>query len=238
MHKSFRVVAVDMRGYGFSDHPSPSWWGSAEYDMETLVQDVRAMVPALGHQQCVLVCHDWGAAIGWQVVQRFPALFSHMVCMSMPHPTCWAANMGAAQLSKSWYIAFFNLPWIPELFVSRRNHFLTRKGVFNGGVMAARRKGAVQPDDIQAYCWNSSTPGTTTCALNYYRNLFTRNIIYSLLSGSQEDTLPTPVLSIIPDSDGAICRSTYSGQQHRVEDLWELRLTSESAAKPAEMCPQ
>lgn len=33
--------------------------------MHELVQDLAELVPALGHKKCVLVGHDWGAAVAW-----------------------------------------------------------------------------------------------------------------------------------------------------------------------------
>lgn len=245
---SHKVVAIDLRGYGyailrntnptapkahalscsFTNKPSPSWMGSAQYDLETLVQDVREVIRALGYTECVLVSHDWGGLLAWQFALRYPQMVTRFVTMAMPHPQCWRKNFNLAQFSASWYIFFFQLPWLPELFTTRRNHHMTRRGVFTGRAMGCKREGAVLSADIDVYLWASSTPGVTSSAINYYRNVFTRNIMYGLMNPVPKTPLEVPVLSIIPDCDNAILKSTYRGQAKYVKELTELRLTSKA----------
>lgn len=62
------VVAVDMRGYNDSEKPP----GIASYRLAQLASDIEALVPALGHQKCTLVAHDWGGVVAW-VVRGAPA---------------------------------------------------------------------------------------------------------------------------------------------------------------------
>ncbi len=212
--------------FSFTDKPNASWWGSAEYDMETLVQDVRQVIGALGHTECVLVSHDWGGMVAWQFVARYPKMVTRFITMAMPHPACWINNFNLAQFSASWYIFFFQVPWLPELFTTRRNHLMTRRGVFTGKHMGCKREGAVNDTDIDVYLWASSTPGVTTSAINYYRNVFTRNLMFNKVHPAPKTPLPVPVLSIIPDCDNAILKSTYRNQAKYVQCLTELRLTS------------
>ena len=49
------------RGYGDTERPTHK----NDYRLETLVQDIAELIPALGYKSCVLVCHDWGGIIGW-----------------------------------------------------------------------------------------------------------------------------------------------------------------------------
>lgn len=53
---TYRCVALDLRGYGWSSKPQ----AKAEYALETLVRDVGALITALGADRAVLVAHDWG----------------------------------------------------------------------------------------------------------------------------------------------------------------------------------
>jgi pimeloyl-ACP methyl ester carboxylesterase len=55
----YRAVAVDVRGYGRSSRPSDV----AAYRMVELVDDVVAVVHALGESSTIVVGHDWGAGI-------------------------------------------------------------------------------------------------------------------------------------------------------------------------------
>ena len=59
--KDYRVVAIDMRGYGETDCPP----NKLDYTMDKLQQDIVELIPALGHATCTLVAHDWGGAVCW-----------------------------------------------------------------------------------------------------------------------------------------------------------------------------
>jgi len=49
------------RGYGDSERPPHM----RDYHMNTLIQDIAELIPALGYRSCVLVAHDWGGIIAW-----------------------------------------------------------------------------------------------------------------------------------------------------------------------------
>jgi hypothetical protein len=56
---TYRVVAIDLRGYGETTRVAPSWWTASDYSLRTLVEDVRSVIAALGYGKCTLVAHDW-----------------------------------------------------------------------------------------------------------------------------------------------------------------------------------
>ena len=58
-----RVVAVDLRGYGETSMPEPSYCGAADYRLRDLVADVRALATAFGAAKFTLVGLDWRVAI-------------------------------------------------------------------------------------------------------------------------------------------------------------------------------
>ena len=60
----FTVVAPDVRGYGGSDKPH----AVDAYDMISLTNDVVGLIDALGADQAILIGHDWGAPICWNMV--------------------------------------------------------------------------------------------------------------------------------------------------------------------------
>lgn len=78
----YQVVAMDLRGYNLSDQPK----GIENYAMQLLVGDVLSVISHLGHQQAILVGHDWGGAIAWQCAIHVPALIQKLVILNMPHP--------------------------------------------------------------------------------------------------------------------------------------------------------
>ncbi len=80
--KSYRVVAIDQRGYNLSDKPD----GVDNYAMKLLVQDVVAVIRRQGQQKAVVVGHDWGGMVAWSVAMFQPDVVDRLVILNLPHP--------------------------------------------------------------------------------------------------------------------------------------------------------
>jgi len=85
----YRTAALDMRGYNLSDKPQ----GVAAYAMPNLIADVAAVIKAEHATRAIVIGHDWGAAIAWQVAIHRPDLVDKLVILSVPHPTTFAHEM-------------------------------------------------------------------------------------------------------------------------------------------------
>nr|KAG5698659.1 hypothetical protein BaRGS_003173 [Batillaria attramentaria] len=103
---SFRVVAIDLRGYGDSDKPTDV----SSYDVSKLVDDVKQLISALGYKKCVLVGHDWGGAVSWSFAQTYPDMVDKLIVMSCPSISAYMKNawsrLGLRQLRRSWQVKF------------------------------------------------------------------------------------------------------------------------------------
>ena len=64
----YRVIVPDQRGYNLSDVPK----GAKAYSMEELGKDITGLLDALGHKDCFLAGHDWGAVVAWGVALTYP----------------------------------------------------------------------------------------------------------------------------------------------------------------------
>jgi pimeloyl-ACP methyl ester carboxylesterase len=115
---AYHVVAVDLRGFGESEKPSGSWFGSKHYAMDTLVEDVRSLIVALGYTEATVLAHDWGGAIAWAFATVHPTMVSQLVVLNAPHPALFKRNATPAQFLRSWYIFLNQLPVLPELVYS------------------------------------------------------------------------------------------------------------------------
>ncbi len=114
----FRVITYDVRGAGASSRPR----GRDAYRFEHLVADMRAVLDAVSPAAPVhLVGHDWGAIQSWEAVCAAPERFASFTSISGPcldHASRWSRRRGPAvarQLLRSWYIAAFQVPVLPEL---------------------------------------------------------------------------------------------------------------------------
>jgi len=117
----WRVVAPFMRGYAPS---SVSSIGS--YHVGALMDDALRVLDAAGPTgRDVIIGHDWGAIAGAGLAAMPDSPFNKAVIMSVP-PTASFQPLGKVpdaaallarlprQLVRSWYIMYFQLPWLPE----------------------------------------------------------------------------------------------------------------------------
>jgi pimeloyl-ACP methyl ester carboxylesterase len=80
--ENHQVVAIDQRGYNWSDQPE----GVESYAMERLVEDVNAVVKHFQREQAIIVGHDWGGMVAWQFAMRYPDTTSKLIILNLPHP--------------------------------------------------------------------------------------------------------------------------------------------------------
>ena len=157
----FRVVAPDMRGYNLSSRPSKV----AAYDIDRLAADVRDLIRERGAGRALLAGHDWGAAAAWVTAMNHPGVVERLAILNAPHPHRMLQGLRRPrQLARSWYILFFQLPWLPELAVRARGWRGLRRLFENEA-----RPGAFTPEDIERYVEAWSQPGAPTGMINYYR---------------------------------------------------------------------
>lgn len=79
---AYRVVAIDQRGYNLSDQPD----GVENYDMSLLVADVLAVMRQLGEERAIVVGHDWGGVVAWNVAAFAPDMVDKLIVLNLPHP--------------------------------------------------------------------------------------------------------------------------------------------------------
>ena len=79
--QGWRVCVPDQRGYGFSESPPDI----ENYGVRDLAADIDGLATALGYDEYVLMIHDWGALVGWNVALLYPDRVRAVVGMSVPY---------------------------------------------------------------------------------------------------------------------------------------------------------
>jgi pimeloyl-ACP methyl ester carboxylesterase len=208
----FRVVAPDTRGYNESAKPP----GVRSYDLDLLTTDVTGLIRRLGQERAIVVGHDWGGAVAWHVALTRPDVVERLIILNAPHPAVFVRELRTwAQLRKSWYMFFFQLPLLPELLL-RRDDFASLKATLRTDPL---RPGTFTATDIRHYCDALARPGALTATVNYYRAVFRRNLFRAVRDINPIDV---PTLVIWGEVDRYIGLQALDGL-----DRWVRRLRVE-----------
>ncbi len=158
----FHVIVPDQRGYNRSSKPR----GAASYALSQLTSDVLAIADQLGRDRIFLAGHDWGAAVAWGVALLHPQRIAKLAILNVPHPSVMRRYLktNRSQLRRSWYMFFFQLPFIPEAAFSAFNF---RLGVRS--LVRSSRPGTFSAEDLAQYRAAWSQPGALTAMTNWYR---------------------------------------------------------------------
>ena len=157
-----RVIVPDQRGYNLSDKSKDK----KDYGVPTLVDDVLGLIKALDYEKVNLVGHDWGAVIAWALAISHPEKLHRLTIMNVPHPAVMRRFLRRdfEQMRRSWYVGFFQIPWLPEkIFAANNFREMVR------GVQGTAKKGSFTDVDIEKYKEAWSQPGALTGMLNSYR---------------------------------------------------------------------
>lgn len=170
-----RVVAFDQRGYSPGALPR----GRAAYRMGELVADVLALADSLGEARVHLVGHDWGGSVAWAFAERHPERLLSLTVVSTPHhrAIAWALRH-ADQARRSWYMAAFQVPALPELVLRRR-------------LPAALRRSGLPEQDVQRYAARFRRPGMASGGLAWYRAIPLRRNASDDTTASRRISTPT-----------------------------------------------
>jgi pimeloyl-ACP methyl ester carboxylesterase len=205
----YQVWAPDLRGYGGTSRPL----GVDSYAIELLEADVAALIESSGCREVLLIGHDWGAAIAWNYAMFGRLPITRLVIMNVPHPALFAQGLRTfRQLRKSWYIFFFQLPAIPEWWLSRE-HCAAIGRAFRGMAVDKSRF----PDDVlKVYRDNAGQPGALTAMINYYRAL----VRGRRRSGVRRiTTINVPTLLLWGEAETALGRELTDGTDQYVPQL-------------------
>lgn len=186
----FRAVAPFMRGY------APTGLApDGDYSVLALAQDVLGLIEALGEKDAVVVGHDWGALAAYTAANLAPSRVRKLVVMSVPHMA--GSTMSLAQLRKSWYVWFFQVPFWPERELVKRN-FRFIDMLYRDWSPSWRFSFAATDPVKKAL----SAPGAVQAALGYYRAMV-RGSTHRLRTVMSQRTL-VPSLVMAGVQDGSI----------------------------------
>lgn len=237
--QGFRVIAPDQRGYGLTPHKGPI----EDFDIEHLTADLIGMLDAKGIDKCIIVGHDWGGIVSWQIPLRYPQRVAGAIGLNTPFirraPIDPIAGMRMA-FGEDMYIVFFQKPGEADKILDadpeKAMRFFMRLPRASAispppeAAEAARRFAFVhllqdydpKGDDAQllnadelAFFTNAFKKTGFTGGINWYRN-FTRNWERS---ADIKELVEAPSLMIMAELDVVLSPAMADGMEQFVPNL-------------------
>lgn len=224
--KDHLAVAPDMRGYNLSSKPEPL----EAYQIEHLVEDVRALAEHLGYKKFTLIAHDWGGAVAWVFAIKHPEYLEKLIIVNAPHPAVFQQELlnNPDQQQASQYMLMFRSPESEEI-ISANNYALIVESVLSEGL----KQGHFTEEDKQAYLEAWSQPGALTGGLNYYRaaevgpplSQADRERISAFSDSFSDFTVSVPTLVIWGEKDPYLLMGNVTGLPEYVPNLTVKHIT-------------
>ena len=196
----YRAVSLTLRGYEPRSIPT-----DGDYTIETVATDILAVIDSLNAGPVHLIGHDWGAAVAYVAAAAAPERFRSLTVMAVPHAGRFARDglRIPRQLRLSWYMGLFNIPWLSDWIVSRRDYRFIR-WLWRDWSPSWQP----EPGVLEGVISTLSQPGVRSAALGYYRAALS---IKALLVSVEEAhySVPVPTLALSGERDGCIASDVF-----------------------------
>jgi pimeloyl-ACP methyl ester carboxylesterase len=205
-----RVLALDLRGFGWSDAPRDG------YEKENLATDVLAVLDELGLERVKLVGHDWGGWIGFLLCLRAPRRFERFLALNIVPP--WIGLR--ATIGHAWRFWYQQLVLAPGIGygLHRRGDFVKR--ILVGG---SEVKDAWDAETLAAFAGNLAQPARARAAVQMYRVFNWHEVLPILRGRYAERRLTVPTRLVFGTDDFVLRSSMLAGYRHHA-DAMELVL--------------
>ncbi len=228
----YRAAAMDLRGYGGSDHTPRG------YDPFAASLDVVGVIRSLGEERATIVGHGWGGFLAWTAGALHPEAVAGLVPVSMGHPRRLRdAIVGdTAQLRASGYVLGFQRPWVPERQLvaddaRRIGEFLTE---WSG------TPDWPSPEDSEMFRRAFQHTNTAHCALEYHRwamRSIPRRDGRRFVHEVSVNSVNAPVLQVHGALDRTVLPRTAAGSREFTAGPFAWRLMDEVGHFPHEEAP-
>jgi soluble epoxide hydrolase/lipid-phosphate phosphatase len=207
----FRAIAPDMRGYGETDQPE----AIESYDIHQLVADMTGLLDSLDLPRAVIVGHDWGGVIVWQMALMHPERVERVISLNTPfqrrsrrRPTEAFKQLPDGRFN---YILYFQEPGRAESDIEPD----IESWLDTTMRRIATQQDFITVDTIRVFA-DAFHKGGITGPLNYYRNVDRNWETTTYLEGRQ---VTMPALMICAENDPILIPQSAEGMEKYVPNL-------------------
>jgi pimeloyl-ACP methyl ester carboxylesterase len=182
----YRVLAPDQRGYSPAARPLRR----RDYALDKLVGDVIALADTAKAERFHVVGHDWGGFVAWGLGALHPDRLASLTSLATPHARAMVGSfVSSTQLLRSWYMAAFQLPALPERAIAADGGKRVRAQLVESGLPE------VQADESVELL----TGGGAHTAINWYRAI-------PFMPPATAAKITVPTMYVYGDADVALGR--------------------------------
>ena len=201
-----RVIALDLRGFGWTDAPEEG------YEKENMADDVLAVLDELGIERVKLVGHDWGAWIGFLLALKAPLRFERYLALNILPP--WTSMRAMApHLWRFWYQWLILSPGI--------GYRLHTSGKFVPKVLAGAsvRREVWDPATLHAFSDTFTEPARARAAVQMYRVFNLREAPEIGRGRYAKAHLTVPTKLLFGTGDQALKHTLLAGYERHADDM-------------------
>ena len=182
--REYTVIAPDLTGLGDSEAP-------AQFDQQTVADDMYQLMKQLGHTDILLVAHDWGAAVGYQYAVSHQREVRKLVILDVGIMNANLANrpLLPRQGKNLWWFPFHLVEDLPEILIEGKERIYLNWFFSN----STFNRDAITEADLDEYTRCYAAPGAIKRSLTYYRNVF-KTIDYNKVNAQTKLTIPVLAL--------------------------------------------
>ena len=158
----FTLIIPDMRGYNKSDKPE----GVENYDIDILVDDIKALCEYLKLEKINIAGHDWGGIVAWVFAEQHPSLLDKLIILNAPHPKIFHETIlnDKKQRRASSYVFQFQTEG-GEQFLIDNNYQVLELTIF--GTIRNKKSFTENDKDLYHEAW--AQPNAIISGVNYYK---------------------------------------------------------------------
>ncbi len=163
------AVAPDLRGFNLSSQPV----GVENYRARLILDDLRRFIGLLGYEHAIVVAHDWGGAVAWNLAIFLPQLVERLLIINSPHPYQFMRALAGdpAQQAASQYMNWLRKPGSEGALLEHDCQLLDGMFIGNGQADSQWYTPAVR--ERYHTMWRQNASGSAVAmqgAVNYYRS--------------------------------------------------------------------
>lgn len=201
-----RAIALDLRGFGWSDAPRDG------YEKENLAADVLAVLDELGLERVKLVGHDWGGWIGYLLCLRAPERFERYLALNILTP--WVSPR--VIVPEAWRFTYQLMVAAPLLgYRLHTSGALVPKVLLGASVV----RDNFDPETLHIFSDNLAEPDRARACVQMYRTFQLREQPALIRGRYAGQRLTVPTLQLHGTEDAALRPHMLAGWQRHADDM-------------------